>query len=52
MSVLAEQAAQYRSKQPFVTLPAVYLLDGAGNVVELLQGEVTQAQLSAALDKP
>jgi len=46
-----ELAAQYRSKQAFVALPAVYLLDGEGNVVELLQGEVTQAELSAALEK-
>ena len=43
---------EYRSKQPFVALPAIYLLDGSGNVVELLQGELTQAQLSAALEKP
>ena len=47
-----ELAAQYRNKQAFMALPAVYLLDGSGNVVELLQGELTHAQVSAALEKP
>ena len=48
----AELAGKYRSKQPFMALPAIYLLDGSGNVVELLQGELSQAQVSAALEKP
>jgi hypothetical protein len=47
-----EQAAKYRNKQPFTALPAIYLLDGSGNVVELLLGELTQAQVSAALERP
>jgi hypothetical protein len=46
-----DQAAKYRSQQPFVAIPAIYLLDRSGNVVQLLQGELTQAQLSAALEK-
>ena len=47
-----DQVAKYRSQRPFVAIPAIYLLDGSGNVVELLQGELTQAQVSAALEKP
>jgi hypothetical protein len=45
-------AAEYRAKRPFLALPAVYLLDGSGNVLELLQGELSQAELSAAMDQP
>jgi len=45
-------AAQYRNQRAFMALPAIYLLDGSGTIVELFQGESTQAQLSAALDKP
>ncbi len=39
----------YRAKKPFMALPAIYFLDGAGGVYELLQGEVTEAQVSAVL---
>ncbi len=36
----------YRSKRAFVALPAIYFLDGAEGVKELLQGEVTQEQVA------
>jgi hypothetical protein len=39
----------YRSKRAFVALPAIYFLDGADGVKELLQGEVTEAQVRAVL---
>ncbi len=39
----------YRSKRAFVALPAIYFLDGAERVKELLQGEVTEAQVRAVL---
>ena len=43
---------KYRDQRPFMVIPAIYLLDGSGKVVELLQGELTQAQVSAALESP
>ena len=39
----------YRSKRAFVALPAIYFLDGAEGVKELLQGEVTETQVRAVL---
>ena len=45
-------ADEYRQKQPFMVLPAIYLMDESGNVLQLLQGELSQAQLSAALERP
>ena len=44
-----EQAEQYRLLRPMVTVPGIYLLDGRGAVVELLQGEVTEEQVRTAL---
>jgi hypothetical protein len=39
----------YRSKRAFVALPAIYFLDNADGVKELLQGEVTEAQVRGVL---
>ena len=39
----------YRQKRAFVALPAIYFLDAAEGVRELLQGEVTEAQVRAVL---
>ena len=44
-----EQAEEYRLLRPMVTVPGIYLLDENGAVVELLQGEVTEAQFRTAL---
>lgn len=43
---------EYHSRRPTLTFPAIYFLDGEDNIVELLQGELTQAQLSAVLERP
>jgi hypothetical protein len=43
------KVAAYRQKRAFVALPAIYFLDRAEAVKELLQGEVTEAQVRAAL---
>ncbi len=44
-----EQAEEYRMLQPMVTVPGIYLLNQNGAIVELLQGEVTEAQVRTAL---
>ena len=51
LRVDVEEAAvePYRDKRAFVVLPALYFLDATGNIVEQLQGEVTPAQVTAAL---
>jgi hypothetical protein len=46
-----EQAEEYRMLRPLVTVPGIYLLDENGAILELLQGEVTEAQLRAALGR-
>jgi hypothetical protein len=38
-----------RQKRPMVAVPAIYVLDGEGGVVSLLQGDVTEADLRAAV---
>lgn len=44
-----EQAEEYGTLRPMVTVPGIYLLDENGAIVELLQGEVTEEQLRTAL---
>ena len=44
-----EKADVYRDKQPFMVVPALYFLDDAGNVLTLLQGDITEKQISEAI---
>jgi len=37
------------AKRKFVVVPAIFLLDGAGEVIDLFQGEVTDKELAAVL---
>lgn len=37
------------AKRKLVAVPAVYLLDGTGEVIDLMQGELTDKELAAAL---
>lgn len=46
-----EKVAAYRKQRPMMALPAIYFLDGKNVVLELLQGEVSEAQIAAALRK-
>lgn len=46
----ADEVEEYRMLRPFVTVPAIYLLDNNGAIVELLQGEVTEEQVRTALE--
>lgn len=46
-----EKVAPYRKQKPMMALPAIYFVDGKNVVLELLQGEVSEAQIAAALRK-
>ena len=39
----------YKQQKAMVALPAIYFVDGKATVLELLQGEVTEQQIVAAL---
>ena len=41
----------YRQQKAMMTLPAIYFVAGEAKVLELLQGEVTDEQISAALKR-
>ena len=41
----------YRKQKAMMALPAIYFLDGKGAVVDLLQGEVSAAQIVASLQR-
>lgn len=47
--VQQEQADRYDELKPMMVAPGVYLMDGDGKLVELLQGELTAPQLETAL---
>jgi hypothetical protein len=44
-----EAVAGYQKLRPIIVLPAIYLLEGAGTLVDVLQGEVTAEQVKKAL---
>lgn len=48
----AEKVAPYRALKPFLSLPALYFVDSNDGIVTLLQGELTEAQIKAALSSP
>lgn len=45
----ADRVAPYKEMRAMMVLPAIYLLDSAGALVEMLQGEVTSEQFQKAL---
>lgn len=45
----AEAVEPYNQMRAMVALPALYFVDPKGGLVELLQGEVTQAQVQAVV---
>jgi hypothetical protein len=45
------KAEPYRKQKPMMALPAIYFVDGKDAVLELLQGEVTEAQVTAVLKR-
>ena len=44
-----EAVAPYHEMHPIMVVPAAYFLDDEGNLVEVLQGEVTVEQIQALL---
>lgn len=41
--------APLQAKRKFVAVPAIFLLDASGEVIDMLQGEVTDKELATAL---
>jgi hypothetical protein len=41
----------YRAQKPIMALPAIYFVDGKGTVLDMLQGEVGEAQIQPVLEK-
>jgi hypothetical protein len=46
-----DKVVPYRQQKPMMALPALYFVDGKDMVLELLQGEVTEAEIAAVLKK-
>ena len=44
-----EAVARYQKLRSFMVLPAIYLLEGSGSLVDLLQGEVTVEQVQKTI---
>jgi len=44
-----EKVEPYRKQKPMMAIPAIYFVDGKGSVVEILQGEITEEQISKVL---
>jgi hypothetical protein len=44
-----EKVEPYRKLRPMMALPAIYFIDAKGGLVEMLQGEITEAQVSGVL---
>jgi len=43
------KVAQHQKMRAIMVLPAIYLLDGSGGLVDMLQGEVTEKQVRDAI---
>lgn len=46
-----DKVEPYRQQKPMMALPAIYLVDAKGAVVELLQGEVTPEQIGGVINR-
>jgi len=44
-----DKVEPYRLMRPMMALPAIYFIDGKGSLVDMLQGEITEAQVSKVL---
>lgn len=49
IDVDGKKVETYKAKRAFVALPAIYFFSAADGLVELLQGEITEAQVRAIL---
>lgn len=41
----------YKKMRPIMALPAIYFMDAKGGLVEMLQGEITDAQVTGVIAK-
>lgn len=46
-----DKVEPYKKLRPIMALPAIYFLDAKGGLVEMLQGEITDAQVSSVFAK-
>ena len=44
-----DKVEPYKKMRPIMALPAIYFIDAKDNLVEMLQGEITDAQVSSVL---
>ncbi len=44
-----DKVTPFRQQKPMMALPAIYFVDGKGTVLELLQGEVGEAEIAGVL---
>jgi hypothetical protein len=49
MDTQADQAAPLLAQRKIVAVPALYLLDASGNVLDLMQGDIQEAAVRKAL---
>lgn len=46
-----DKVAPYKALRPIMALPAIYFLDAKGGLVELLQGEVDETQITNVMKR-
>lgn len=46
-----DKVEPYRKQKPMMAIPAIYFVDGKGDVVEMLQGEITAEQIGHAIGR-
>ncbi len=51
LDVDMQEAQRLANLKPLMAAPGIYFLDDKGGLVEMLQGEVSEAQLAAVLDE-
>jgi hypothetical protein len=49
MDAQPDQVKPYHDQKPMMVIPGIYLVNAKGSVVNLLEGEVTAEQITAAL---
>jgi hypothetical protein len=46
-----DKVAPYQNQKPMMALPGIYFVDGKNVVLEMLQGEISEAQVTAVLKR-
>jgi hypothetical protein len=46
-----EKVEPYRKQKPMMAVPAIYFVNGKGDVIDMLQGEITAEQVARILKK-